>query len=168
MPKMVGIPYFAACQQGVEEAGKELKDVDVKWDGPTEDKSEDQSKMLDTWRTLKYNAVAVACNDPQQISTSLARCRDDGMGVVTWDADANPTSSKRQLFVNQAGVDDLAKKLVDEMAKQTGDSAKVGVVSSSPTAPNQVAWLKSMRAYAKEKYPKLTILPDEYARENQS
>jgi ABC-type sugar transport system substrate-binding protein len=167
MPKKVGIPYFAACQQGVEEAGKELKDVEVKWDGPTEDKSEDQSKILDTWRTLKYNAVAVACNDPQQISTSLARCRDDGMGVVTWDADANPTASKRQFFVNQAGVDDLAKKLVDEMVKQTGDSAKVGVVSSSPTAPNQVAWLKAMRAYAKEKYPKLTILPDEYAGEQQ-
>lgn len=167
MPKNIGIPYFNACRQGAEEAAKELSDVELVYDGPTEDKSEEQSRILDTWRIKKFNAVAVACNDPEQISTSLARCRDENIAAITWDADANPESSKRQFFVNQAGGEDLAKALVDEMAAQAGKDAKVGVVSSSPTAPNQSAWLKLMETYRAKTYPGMTILEPEYAGENQ-
>lgn len=167
MPKQIGIPYFNACKQGAEEAAKELGDVELTYDGPTEDKSEEQSRILDTWRIKKFNAVAVACNDPEQISTSIGRCVDEGMAAITWDADANPETSKRQFFVNQAGAEDLSMALVDEMAKQAGDSATVGVVSSSPTAPNQSAWLKVMETYRAKKYPKMKILEPEYAGENQ-
>lgn len=167
MPKQIGIPYFNACKQGAEEAAKELGDVEMTYDGPTEDKSEEQSRILDTWRIKKFDAVAVACNDPEQISTSIARCRDEGMTAVTWDADANPEASKRQFFVNQAGAEDLSMALVDEMAKQAGEDATVGVVSSSPTAPNQSAWLKVMEQYRAKKYPKMKILEPEYAGENQ-
>jgi len=167
MPKQIGIPYFNACKQGAEEAAKELGDVDMTYDGPTEDKSEEQSRILDTWRIKKFNAIAVACNDPEQISTSIGRCRDEGITAITWDADANPAASKRQFFVNQAGAQDLSMALVDEMAKQAGESATVGVVSSSPTAPNQSAWLKVMEEYRAKKYPKMKILEPEYAGENQ-
>jgi rhamnose transport system substrate-binding protein len=167
MPKNIGIPYFNACEQGAKEAAAELGDVELIYDGPTEDKSEEQSRILDTWRIKKFDAVAVACNDPEQISTSLARCRDENIVAVTWDADANPQASRRQFFVNQAGGEDLARALVDEMAAQAGENAKVGVVSSSPTAPNQSAWLKLMEAYRAKTYPNMTILEPEYAGENQ-
>ncbi len=168
MPKKKGIPYFTACQKGAEEAAKELGDVQLTYDGPVEDRSEEQSAMVDTWALRKFSAVAVACNDPEQISTSLARARDAGCAVITYDADANPTASKRQFFINQAVVKDIAETLVDEMVKQAGADAKVGVVSSSPTAPNQSAWLKEMETYRKAKYPKLEIVVTEYAGEVQT
>jgi rhamnose transport system substrate-binding protein len=167
MPKKKGIPYFNACEKGAKEAAAELGDVDLLWDGPTEDKSEKQSEMLDTWVIQKLDALAVACNDPEQISPTLARARDEGLFAITWDADANAEASKRQFFVNQATVDALAHALVDEMVKQTAPDARVAVVSSSPTAPNQSAWLKEMNRYIKEKYPKLQIVSTEYAEENQ-
>jgi ABC-type sugar transport system substrate-binding protein len=170
MPKKKGIPYFNAAQKGAEEAAKELGDVELTFDGPIEDKSEDQSSMLDTWIVRKFNAVAVACNDPEQIAPTLARARDEGLTAITYDSDADPTASKRQFFVNQVDEEELAKTLVDEMAKQVGEDAKVAVVSSSPTAPNQVAWLKAMDAYRAEKYPKMSKIGEiiEYAGENQT
>ncbi|HEU4754545.1 MAG TPA: substrate-binding domain-containing protein [Armatimonadota bacterium] len=167
MPKQKGIPYFNACEKGAQEAAKELGDVNLVYDGPIEDQSEKQSSMLDTWVTRRFNAVAVACNDPEQISASLARARDQGIAVVTYDADANPETSKRQFFVNQADAAAIAKALVDEMAAQVGEDAKVAVVSSSSTAPNQVAWLKEMDTYAKASHPKLTVVTIEYAGEDQ-
>jgi rhamnose transport system substrate-binding protein len=167
MPKKKGIPYFNACQKGAEEAAKELGDVELTYDGPTEDKSEQQSGILDTWITQKLDVIAVACNDPDQIATTLARAHDEGIYPVTWDADANATESKRLFFVNQAGAEDLAHKLVDVMAEQVGDTAEVAVVSSSPTAPNQSAWLKIMGEYMKQKYPGLKVVTTEYAEENQ-
>jgi rhamnose transport system substrate-binding protein len=167
MPKKVGIPYFNACQKGAQEAEKEFGDVELLYDGPTEDKSEKQSDMLDTWILQKMDAIAVACNDPDQISPTLKRAKDQGLTVVTWDADADPAASGRDFFVNQVGVDDLAKALIEEMVKQVGPKADVAVVSSSPTAPNQSAWLKKMEEYRKEKYPDLKIVDTEYAEENQ-
>lgn len=170
MPKKKGIPYFNACQKGAEEAAKELGDVELTFDGPIEDRSEDQSSMLDTWIVRRFNAVAVACNDPEQIAPTLARARDEGLTAVTYDSDADPTASKRQFFVNQVDEEELAKTLVDEMAKQAGEDAKVAVVSSSPTAPNQVAWLNAMEAYREKTYPKMSKIGAiiEYAGENQT
>ena len=167
MPKAKGIPYFNACRQGAEEAARALGDVELTYDGPTDDKSTDQSAMLDTWIVRKFKAVAVACNDPDQISPSLARARDEGIAAVTYDADANPETSKRQFFVNQARVPDIAVALVDEMAKQAGEDAEVAVVSSSSTAPNQTAWLKEMDEYRARKYPRMKVVTTEYAGEDQ-
>lgn len=166
MPKQVGIPYFNACEVGGKEAAAELG-VELVYQGPTEDKSEQQSQMLDTWIIQKFDAVAVACNDPSQISATLARARDAGINVITFDADAEAESSKRQFFVNQVGGQDLAEALVDEMAAQAGESSEVAVVSSSSTAPNQSAWLKAMDAYRATKYPGMKVVVTEYAGENQ-
>lgn len=167
LPKIKGIAYFNACQKGAEEAAKELGDVDLVYDGPIDAKSELQSEMLDSWVTRKFNAVTVACNDPDQIASSMAKARDAGISVVTFDADANPSSSKRQFFVNQVAVEDLAATLVDEMVKQTGPDAEVAIISSSPTAPNQTAWIQAMDAYRGKKYPKLKVVTTEYGEESQ-
>lgn len=168
MPKKKGIPYFNACQKGGEEAAKELSDVELTYDGPTEDKSEEQSLFINTWVTTQFNAIAVACNDPDQIASALAQAHDANVHTITYDADANPQSSKRLFFVNQAGVQEIATALVDEMAKQAGADAKVAVVSSSSTAPNQTAWLAAMETYRKEKYPSLQVVTTEYAQESQT
>ena len=168
MPKRKGIPYFTACEKGALEAAAEFGDVEIVYDGPVEDKSEDQSAMIDTWVLRRFDAICVACNDPDQIATSLARARDAGVTVITYDADANPAASRRQFFVNQVGVQEIATALVDEMAVQTGPDATVGVVSSSATAPNQTTWLKAMEVYRAAKFPKLQVVVTEYAGEVQT
>lgn len=167
MPKQKGIPYFNACEKGAREAAQELGDVDLVYEGPIEDRSEKQSEMLDTWITTGFNAVAVACNDKDQISPTLARARDEGLTVITWDADADPVASRRQFFVNQVGVNEIAEALLEEMVRQTGPDAEVAVVSSSSTAPNQSAWLAKMEEIRAKKYPNLKFVATEYAGENQ-
>lgn len=167
MPKSKGIPYFNACQRGAQEAADELGDVELTWDGPSEDRSEAQSQMLESWLLRGFDAIAVACNDPNQIAGVLKKARDEGITVVTYDADADAAASSRQFFVNQASVEALAKALVDEMAEQVGSNAELGVVSSSATAPNQKAWLDAMAAYMAQEHPGLKIVVTEYAAENQ-
>src|ERR1051326_4963279 len=63
MPKLVGIDYFNACKQGAEEAARELGDVDLQYDGPTEAKVDKQVEMLDTWIAQRVSAIAIACDD---------------------------------------------------------------------------------------------------------
>jgi rhamnose transport system substrate-binding protein len=63
----------------------------------------------------------------------------------------------RDVFVNQATFKAIGYELVDVMAEQTDGKGKFLVVTGSLTAPNQVAWLKQMRARMKEKYPDMSI-----------
>src|SRR5262249_26874647 len=105
-----------------------------------------------------------ACNNGDQIVPAIKEARSAGTHVLTYDSDANPASG-REFFVNQATVDDIAHALVDEMVDQKGPEAEVATLSSSSTASNQNAWLTSMDAYIKQKYPKLKVLPIAYGGE---
>ncbi|GIV19337.1 MAG: rhamnose ABC transporter substrate-binding protein [Armatimonadota bacterium] len=167
MPKLKGIDYFNAVERGAREAAQELGNIDLTYDGPTEGKVDQQIPFIESWTLQKVNVIAVACNDPDAISPALKRARDKGVHVITYDADANAEKSGREFFVNQATFEDIGRALVDEMASQAGEDAKVAIVSSSPTAPNQNAWIAVMKRYMAEKYPKMQIVTIQYPEEDQ-
>lgn len=167
MPKLIGIDYFNACRQGAEEAAKELKDVDLQYDGPTEAKVDKQVDMIDTWITQRVNAIAVAADDPVAIAPALKKARAAGITVITYDADADPGASGRQFFVNPCTADSIAAALTDEMAAQAGPAAKTAIITSSLTAPNQNDWMRRMLTYRRKKYPKMELLTTRPSEEDQ-
>ncbi len=167
MPKLKGIDYFNAVERGAKEAAQEIGNIDLTYDGPTEGKVDQQIPFIESWTLQKVDVIAVACNDPDAISPALKRAREKGVHVITYDADANAEKSGREFFVNQATFEDIGRALVDEMAAQAGENAKVAIVSSSPTAPNQNAWIAVMKRYMAEKYPKMQIVTIQYPEEDQ-
>jgi len=154
MPKLVGIPYFNASEQGAKEAAEELG-VELVYDGPTEAKAALQSQMIEQWIQQQCGAISVAANDPDALAPAMKRAQDAGIATSAWDADVAPDA--REVFVNQATFQAIGYKLVDVMAEQTDGKGKFLVVTGSLTAPNQVAWLKKMRERMKEKYPEMSI-----------
>jgi ABC-type sugar transport system substrate-binding protein len=164
MPKLMGISYFNACRRGAEEAAHELG-ITLTFDGPPVDKVELQAQMIDEWIALGFDIIAVAPNDPEVIAPPLKRAREAGIVTLTWDADANPKTSGRAVFVNQAEAEDVGNLLVDLMAGATGSRAKTVIVTGSATAPNQNAWIAVMERRMKEKYPDMlllqTLVPEE-------
>jgi ABC-type sugar transport system substrate-binding protein len=164
MPKLMGIGYFNACRKGAEEAARELGVV-LNFDGPPVDRVELQAQMIDEWIALGYDIIAVAPNDPEVIAPALKRARDAGIVTLTWDADANPASSGRAVFVNQAPAEAVGNLLVDIMASATGGKGKTVIVTGSATAPNQNAWMAVMERRMKAEYPELrllqTLVPEE-------
>lgn len=167
MPKLVGIEYFNQVRKGAEEAARELG-VDLVFDGPSSDRVQDQVQMIDLWIAQGFDAIGVAPNDPEVIAPALRRARDAGITVFTWDADANPEASGREVFVNQAPTDEVAAALVDVMAEGIGGEGKTVIVTGSATAPNQNAWMKSMRERLAERYPKITRLETLVPEEDQN
>jgi len=154
MPKLVGIPYFNASEQGANEAAKEL-DVDLVYDGPTEAKAALQSQMIEQFIQQQCDAITVAANDPNALAPAMKKADNAGIATGAWDADV--AADARDVFVNQATFQAIGYELVDVMAKQTGGKGKFLVVTGSLTAPNQVAWLKEMRERMKDKYPEMSI-----------
>lgn len=155
MPKLKGIDYFNATEKGAKKAGEELG-VEVVFDGPSVNDVTQQSKMVETWTTKKFDAIAIAPNDPDAIGVALKKARKRGTKVVTWDADAK--ADARDFFVNQAAADAVAKSLMDLMAKEVGPEAKYIIVTGSLTAANQNIWMGEMEKYRAAAYPKMVNL----------
>jgi rhamnose transport system substrate-binding protein len=167
MPKLVGISYFNASEKGAREAAAQL-DLELDYDGPAVDSAEEQVKMIDRWIAQGYNMIAVAPNDPELIAPALARAKRAGITVLTWDADANPESSGREVFVSQAPVSGIAHTLVDLLGDAIGGAGKAVILTGSATSPNQNAWIRVMRDRIAEKYPQIDLLETLVSDEDQS
>src|SRR3984957_19163724 len=77
MPKSKGNAYFISCKQGADEAAKELG-VELLFDGPTDPDPAKQNEIVDNWITLGVDAIAVACENKEGISTALRKAKAKG------------------------------------------------------------------------------------------
>src|ERR1700693_667270 len=156
VPKLIGIGYFNATSKGMQDAAKELGNVTVKTDGPTEAKIDEQIKFIDNYITSGVDGVLFAANDPVAIAPVLKKALSKGIHVVGYDANSTPDA--REWFVNQAQFNGIAKAMVDAMAKEAGEDAAFGIVTSTFTTPNQSRWISEMSAYAAKCHPKMQWL----------
>src|ERR1700757_667110 len=119
VPKLIGIGYFNATSKGMQDAAKELGNVKVTPDGPTEAKIDEQIKFIDNYITRGVDGVLFAANDPVAISPVLKKALNKGIRVIGYDANAEPGA--REWFVNQAQFNGIAKSMIDAMAKEVGE-----------------------------------------------
>jgi rhamnose transport system substrate-binding protein len=155
MPKSLGNAYFIACQKGAEEAAAEL-DINLLWQGPTEPDPAKQSQIVDTWITRGVDAIAVAVENREAISSVLRKAREHGIKVITWDADANPDA--RDFFVNQATPQGIGYTLMDHAARILGGKGEFAIITGSLTASNMIEWQKYIEERRASKYPDIQMV----------
>ncbi|TPX00698.1 substrate-binding domain-containing protein, partial [Schumannella luteola] len=144
LPKNLGNPYFDTSDAGgkaaIEEFGGTYAEV-----GPTEAAPDAQVSFINTLTQQGVGGIVVSANDPEAICDALNEARDNGIKVVTFDSDTN--ADCRDLFINQATADGIAKVEVDEIAKQIGNAGQIAILSASANATNQNAWIETMKTY---------------------
>ena len=154
MPKSKGNAYFIACKKGAEVAAKE-RNIKLIWDGPTDPDPAKQNDIVDTWITRGVDAIAVAVENREGISSVLKKARAKGIKVVTWDADADPDA--RELFVNQATPRGIAEALMDNTARVLGGKGEFAIITASLTAANMIAWQEEIEIRRASKYPDIKL-----------
>lgn len=154
MPKLVGIAYYDAVKTGIDAAAKELPDVAVTWTGPTQDQVEKQIEMIERLIPTKPDLIAVAANDPVAIVPVLAKARQAGIHVMSWDGDSN----QREFFVNLVDFEEFGSRLVEAMVQEIGPKGDIAIVTTSFTAPNQTQWIGAMKRAIYARYPGLRIV----------
>lgn len=164
VPKLIGIGYFNATSKGMQDAAKELGNVTVTTDGPTEANIDEQITFIDNYITQGVSGVLFAANDPVAIAPVLKKALGKGIRVVGYDANAQPDA--REWFVNQAEFNGIAKSLIDAMVKEVGADKSFAIVTSTFTTPNQARWIAEMWAYAQACHPNLKWLETVEAQED--
>lgn len=167
LPKKKGLPYFTSCAKGAKEAAKELGNVELIYDGPTDGSPEKQAALIEQWTLKKVDVIAVSPNDPNVVAGAMKKAREKGIKIITWDADSAPVS--REYFINQATAEDIGFSLVDTMIKDLGGAdaeGELAIITATLTAANQNEWIKYMKIRIK-KYPKMNIAAVKPSNEDQ-
>jgi rhamnose transport system substrate-binding protein len=155
LPKNLGNPYFdtssSGGQEAVEEFGGEFAEV-----GPSEASPTSQVSFIQTAAQQGVGALVVSANDPEAICDALDEARDAGVKVVTFDSDTNPEC--RDLFINQATAEGIAKVQVDLIAEQIGGAGQIAILSASANATNQNAWIEMMEEYLASDFPDIELV----------
>ena len=155
MPKSKGNAYFVSCKQGADAAAKELG-VELIFDGPTTPDPARQNEIIENWITLGVDAIAVACENKEGISTALRKAQQKGIRVITYDSDA--VTDARSFFVNQATPEGIGHGLMDEAARLCGEDGEFAIITASLTAANMNEWQKHIEARRSSKYPKMKLV----------
>jgi len=167
LPKKKGVPYFTTCAKGAEDCAKELGNVKLIYDGPTDGSPEKAASMIEKWTLQGVDVIAVSPNDPDVLAPAMKKAREKGVHVITWDADGAPAT--REFFVNQATAQDIGNALVDTMAKDIGGenpTGEVAIITATLTAANQNDWIKYMKDRL-PKYPGLKLVEIKPSNEDQ-
>ncbi len=158
LPKNLGNPYFETSTKGAEAAAKEIG-ATTELVGPAEAAADAQVQYIETATQQKVSAIELSANDQTALCDSIKAAQSAGVKVVTFDSDA---PGCRDLFINQATADGIAKTLVEMAADQSGDSGEIAVLSATANATNQNAWIEQMKTILAADHPNIKLVEVAY------
>ena len=160
LPKFLGILPFDQANRGAEEAHKELENKGtLQYIGPTPENSvAGQIEMLTTATTQKQNVVMLSNNAGDQIAAAAEAAQAAGTKVVTWDSPI-PSGKGETVFVAQVDFAAIGVVMADMALSIMGGSGEFAILSATPDAANQNAWIEAMKkALADPKYKDLKLV----------
>ena len=162
LPKQVNNPYFdTSDNKGGKVAVEEFKGRYTQT-GPSEASPSAQVSYINTLSQQQTDVIVVSANDKDAICGALTEAKTAGAKVVTYDSDTNPQC--RDVFVNQATADGIAKSQVKLISEAVGaDGGEIAILSATANATNQNAWIEMMKTeLAKPEYSKLKLVATVY------
>ena len=147
-------PYMLKMIEGFEAACKDLG-VNFLTKSPETTSVDDQISIVNDLVAQGVTGIAIAANDAAALEATIMEARNQGVTVVTLDSD----TAGSQMFVNQAGVEQVAQVLVDSVFDMSGGKGQFAILSASSTATNQNAWIAAMEEILKDdKYASLELV----------
>ncbi len=89
------------------------------------------------------DSICIAANDENALQAALEETMDAGIKVCCEDSKTTPDS--RQVFVNQAGVQEIGQALMDAVLDISGGEGQWAILSATSQAANQNAWIDAMK-----------------------
>jgi len=165
LPKLDTDPYFQVAKTGAEEAAGEIGGKVVQ-QAPSQATAEAQIEFVNNLAAQKVDVIAIAGNDAHALAPALKRAEAQGVRVISYDSDVAPEA--RTVFVNQAKGDSLAEMMLESMYGMIGEG-DFAILSSTPTATNQNAWIAYMKneMASDPKYAKMKLVQIAYGQESE-
>jgi len=144
IPKLGTDPYMVTVRKAAEAAAAQTGGK-VIYTSPSEATGAAQIPFVNQLVAQKVCVIAISGSDLNSTAATLARAKAAGIKVLSWDSDV--ATGARSVFINQAPTAELGEMMLDSMKTLLGPAGgDFAVLSSTPTAVNQDAWIDSMKA----------------------
>lgn len=161
LPKFLGILVFDQANEGAQEAHAELENPGLlQFVGPTPENSvAGQIELMTTATTQGRAAVMLSNNAGDQIVPSARAAQEAGTRVVTWDSPI-PSGEGEDVFVAQVDFGSIGAVMADMAHSILGGEGQMAILSATPDAANQNAWIASLREVleADDKYSGIELV----------
>lgn len=165
LPKLDTDPYFQVAGTGAQEAQGEIGGKVVQ-QAPSQATAEAQIEFINNLVSQQVDVIAISGNDANAVAPALKRAAQQGLGIVSYDSDV--AVSARSLFFNQAKGDSLAEMMIESMGQMIGFEGEFAILSATPTATNQNAWIAFMKSKLTDpKYAKMKLVQIAYGQESE-
>ena len=146
LPKFLGILVFDQANEGAQEAHAELSNSgELLFVGPTPENSvAGQIEIMTTSATQRQGAVMLSNNAGDQIAPAAIAAQEAGTRVVTWDSPI-PSGEGEDVFIAQVDFGSIGEVMADMAHSILGGAGRMAVLSATPDASNQNAWIASMQ-----------------------
>jgi len=165
LPKFLGIAVFDQANEGAQEAHAELRNQGkLIFTGPTAENSvAGQIETLTNAATQGVKAVMLSNNAGDQIAAAAQAAQQAGVTVVTWDSPI-PSAQGETVFVAQVDFNETGRVMAEMALSILGpQGGEFAILSASPDAANQNAWIAAMKEVLKEpKYANLKLVDTVY------
>lgn len=161
LPKFLGILVFDQANEGAIEAHAELGNPgELLFVGPTPKNSvAGQIELMSTATTQGRAAVMLSNNAGDQIAPSAVAAQDAGTHVVTWDSPI-PSGEGEDVFVAQVDFGSIGEVMAEMAHSILGGEGQMAVLSATPDAANQNAWIASLQVVmeSNERYSAIELV----------
>ncbi|AIJ22228.1 rhamnose ABC transporter substrate-binding protein [Amycolatopsis methanolica] len=164
LPKQLNNPYSDIEVGGGKTALDELKG-DYKLVGPNDASASSQVSYINTLIQQQQDVIGIAANDPNAVCPSLNQARSSGIKVVAFDSDA--AKDCRDVFINQATTEGIGEQLAKMASELAGGSGEIAILSATPNATNQNAWIEVFKQQlTKPEYANLKLVKVAYGNDD--
>lgn len=157
LPKGLDNPYWDNCRKGMEAKAEELG-VNAEFIGPEKSDATLQVGVIESVIARNPAAIAISPNDPATVNELIAKATDQGIKVITWDADA--PDSERILYI---GTDNYnaGATAAETLSQVLGGEGKVAILNGALTALNAQQRTNGFKDWMAENAPGIEIVDDQ-------
>ena len=154
--KITGIPWFNVVETGVKKAATDLG-VNAYQTGPAQADPAQQVKVVEDLVAKGVDAIIVVPNDAKALEPVFQKAKEKGIIVLTHESpDQVGNDYDFELIDNVR----FGQQAWEQMVAHMGDSGEYAIFVGGLTVPLHNFWADTGIAYAKEKYPNLTLVTE--------
>lgn len=142
IPKLGTDPYMVTVKKAVEAAAAKDGST-VIYTSPSDATGAAQIPFVNQLISQNVNVIMISGSDLNSTSAALAKAKQAGIKVVSWDSDIAPAS--RGFFINQADTAKIGDQMLKSLAAMLHNQGDFAILSSTQTAVNQNAWIASIK-----------------------
>lgn len=157
LPKGLDNPYWDNARKGMEAKAEELG-VNAEFIGPEKSDATLQVGVIESVIARNPAAIAISPNDPATVNELIAKATDQGIKVITWDADA--PESERILYI---GTDNYnaGATAAETLSKVLDGKGKVAILNGALTALNAQQRTNGFKDWMAKNAPEIEIVDDQ-------